>query len=118
MRVRNRNSAVGAARPRARSLKVARRCAGATAIRPWARPGRIAVSYTHLRAHETVLDFVCRLLLEKKKELIPDTLSEPHGSERKGPPVRYGPAAYKLVSQQPAHQGDDEYLIHEDNTPH
>src|SRR5665811_1846148 len=29
------------------------------------RPG--AVSYTHLRAHETVLDLVCRLLLEKKK---------------------------------------------------
>ena len=30
--------------------------------------GRItgAVSYTHLRAHETVLDLVCRLLLEKK----------------------------------------------------
>ena len=26
------------------------------------------VSYTHLRAHETVLDLVCRLLLEKKKE--------------------------------------------------
>ena len=25
------------------------------------------VSYTHLRAHETVLDPVCRLLLEKKK---------------------------------------------------
>src|SRR5664280_589366 len=24
-----------------------------------------AVSYTHLRAHETVLDIVCRLLLEK-----------------------------------------------------
>ena len=24
------------------------------------------VSYTHLRAHETVLDLVCRLLLEKK----------------------------------------------------
>ena len=23
------------------------------------------VSYTHLRAHETVLDLVCRLLLEK-----------------------------------------------------
>ena len=35
-------------------------------------PGRSAfeiapVSYTHLRAHETVLDLVCRLLLEKKK---------------------------------------------------
>src|SRR5665811_1151001 len=27
------------------------------------------VSYTHLRAHETVLDLVCRLLLEKKNEL-------------------------------------------------
>ena len=27
------------------------------------------VSYTHLRAHETVLDLVCRLLLEKKKPL-------------------------------------------------
>ena len=26
-----------------------------------------AVSYTHLRAHETVLDLVCRLLLEKKE---------------------------------------------------
>ena len=28
--------------------------------------GLAAVSYTHLRAHETVLDLVCRLLLEKK----------------------------------------------------
>ena len=27
----------------------------------------IAVSYTHLRAHETEADLVCRLLLEKKK---------------------------------------------------
>ena len=27
---------------------------------------RLAVSYTHIRAHETVLDLVCRLLLEKK----------------------------------------------------
>ena len=33
------------------------------------RPGSgvAPVSYTHLRAHETVLDLVCRLLLEKKK---------------------------------------------------
>ena len=30
----------------------------------------IPVSYTHLRAHETVLDLVCRLLLEKKKHNI------------------------------------------------
>ena len=27
----------------------------------------IAVSYTHLRAHETKANLVCRLLLEKKK---------------------------------------------------
>ena len=27
-----------------------------------------AVSYTHLRAHETSLHLVCRLLLEKKKK--------------------------------------------------
>ena len=36
------------------------------------RVGRLrdaqAVSYTHLRAHETVLDLVCRLLLEKIKK--------------------------------------------------
>src|SRR5450756_1748128 len=30
--------------------------------------GRAAVSYTHLRAHETRHDLVCRLLLEKKKK--------------------------------------------------
>ncbi len=30
----------------------------------------ISVSYTHLRAHETVLDLVCRLLLEKKKKYV------------------------------------------------
>src|SRR5450756_1155259 len=32
---------------------------------PWA--GVLTVSYTHLRAHETRHDLVCRLLLEKKK---------------------------------------------------
>ena len=31
--------------------------------------GDEAVSYTHLRAHETVLDLVCRLLLEKKNTI-------------------------------------------------
>ena len=32
------------------------------------KEGRLVpVSYTHLRAHETVLDLVCRLLLEQKK---------------------------------------------------
>ena len=29
----------------------------------------IPVSYTHLRAHETVLDLVCRLLLEKQNQI-------------------------------------------------
>ena len=35
-----------------------------------ARSAVIPVSYTHLRAHETVLDLVCRLLLEKKHNTI------------------------------------------------
>ena len=39
-------------------------------------PGEEPVSYTHLRAHETVLDLVCRLLLEKKKHLRTHTPSE------------------------------------------
>ena len=33
------------------------------------------VSYTHLRAHETVLDLVCRLLLEKKNKTYIKSLS-------------------------------------------
>ena len=33
-----------------------------------ARVTKVPVSYTHLRAHETLLDLVCRLLLEKKKK--------------------------------------------------
>ena len=41
-----------------------------------------AVSYTHLRAHETVLDLVCRLLLEKKKsKLRPPTEGEPEADQ-------------------------------------
>ena len=32
-----------------------------------------AVSYTHLRAHETRHDLVCRLLLEKKKTRMPSS---------------------------------------------
>src|SRR5450759_2806495 len=35
--------------------------------RPILTHGVTAVSYTHLRAHETRHDLVCRLLLEKKK---------------------------------------------------
>src|SRR5664280_3665512 len=35
-----------------------------------AADGGRSVSYTHLRAHETVLELVCRLLLEKKNTTI------------------------------------------------
>ena len=43
--------------PSTRTAGCAARCRSSTG----------AVSYTHLRAHETVLDLVCRLLLEKTK---------------------------------------------------
>ena len=33
----------------------------------WTLRSRAAGSYTHLRAHQTVLHLLCRLLLEKKK---------------------------------------------------
>ena len=36
--------------------------------------GDTPVSYTHLRPHETVLDIVCRLLLEKKQPIHNTTL--------------------------------------------
>ena len=41
--------------------------AAARSLAEKAKNARAPVSYTHLRAHETVLDLVCRLLLEKKK---------------------------------------------------
>src|SRR5659263_598543 len=37
-----------------------------SALRRSGSPYRLSVSYTHLRAHETRHDLVCRLLLEKK----------------------------------------------------
>ena len=42
---------------------------------------RETVSYTHLRAHETVLDLVCRLLLEKKKSQATASLLSPRSLE-------------------------------------
>ena len=48
------------------------RCAASCAA------ARTPVSYTHLRAHETVLDLVCRLLLEKKKDT---KMQHSHSSE-------------------------------------
>ena len=45
----------------------AQRCGIHQTVHPVKNIGQGPVSYTHLRAHETVLDLVCRLLLEKKK---------------------------------------------------
>ena len=47
---------------RAAAEKELRAPAGTPNLNPTMTP----VSYTHLRAHETVLDLVCRLLLENK----------------------------------------------------
>src|SRR5659263_737521 len=41
---------------------------GSRPLVPELRRPRSPVSYTHLRAHETRHDLVCRLLLEKKTE--------------------------------------------------
>ena len=52
--------------------RIARRQVGprrAAALNLEARFLHEPVSYTHLRAHETVLDLVCRLLLEKKNNM-------------------------------------------------
>src|SRR5664280_3215625 len=43
------------------------RAHGGLSLAPRVTASYFAVSYTHLRAHETVLDLVCRLLLEKTK---------------------------------------------------
>ena len=40
----------------------------ATAVGTYGTIYDTPVSYTNLRAHETALDIVCRLLLEKKKQ--------------------------------------------------
>ena len=48
---------------------------GITSVRRNRAPQIRSVSYTHLRAHETVLDIVCRLLLEKKKNSTHDLVT-------------------------------------------
>ena len=55
------------AKPEDRMILTGPNCAGT--ISPGkAMLGIMPVSYTHLRAHETEADLVCRLLLEKKKK--------------------------------------------------
>mgnify|MGYP003380408424 CR=1 FL=1 len=66
MCIRDRACAVGAA-----ALATATGASNTTGSPGAAGAGMVIsgpVSYTHLRAHETVLDLVCRLLLEKKKD--------------------------------------------------
>ena len=68
--------------------------AGRTAVRAaWTVPvpaGVGTVSYTHLRAHETVLDLVCRLLLEKKKNHETKTMNtNTHTHELVDPTTRH-----------------------------
>mgnify|MGYP003381600753 CR=1 FL=1 len=65
MCIRDRNES--ARKVRAGEGTVVRDCAIACGAVAAVERSAAAVSYTHLRAHETVLDLVCRLLLEKKK---------------------------------------------------
>src|SRR5450756_2987103 len=63
-----RSAALGMEAIRARRQEcqeTSRRCGRAEVGRT---ASQVAVSYTHLRAHETRHDLVCRLLLEKKKK--------------------------------------------------
>ena len=52
---------------------------------PTPTPTPVPVPYTHLRAHETRHELVCRLLLEKKKSLLPETLITSHKSDSDKP---------------------------------
>ena len=62
-----RDSAIGIQACDGAVIAVAGKAGGADQHELAVRLGNDAVSYTHLRAHETVLDIVCRLLLEKNK---------------------------------------------------
>ena len=57
----------------------------------------IPVSYTHLRAHETVLDLVCRLLLEKKNKQNNNTHT--HTQKKKQNTNKTSHAMNKTVTQ-------------------
>src|SRR5664280_3306727 len=68
------------------SIRADRPVCGVTPVRyvTQAGVGQLApVSYTHLRAHETVLDLVCRLLLEKKKKATKAKKDTKHNSTLK-----------------------------------
>ena len=52
---------------------------GASSV-AWKYARSVPVSYTHLRAHETGRNLVCRLLLEKKKNLKKNTKKKTNSS--------------------------------------
>ena len=56
--------------PKTEEQKVSVKKEGDGAEAPKKKKNIIPVSYTHLRAHETGRNLVCRLLLEKKKKKI------------------------------------------------
>ena len=67
-----------------------------------------AVSYTHLRAHETVLDLVCRLLLEKKTH---------NKKKKKKKPIQYGLKSVHIITHHDLHIDPlHEYHIHRTTT--
>ena len=63
----------------------------------------IPVSYTHLRAHETCADLVCRLLLEKKTIILVEQ------NAKKG--LEFADIGYVLVSGQTAIAGKGDELL-------
>ena len=65
--------------------------------------GHLSVSYTHLRAHETREDLVCRLLLEKKTIILVEQ------NAKKG--LEFADIGYVLVSGQTAIAGKGDDLL-------
>eukprot|EP00831_Metopus_contortus_P004993 TRINITY_DN11868_c0_g1_i2.p2 TRINITY_DN11868_c0_g1~~TRINITY_DN11868_c0_g1_i2.p2 ORF type:complete len:117 (-),score=26.07 TRINITY_DN11868_c0_g1_i2:13-363(-) len=55
-----------------------------------------AVSYTHLRAHETSLHLVCRLLLEKKKNINNTTYQHIRNNSKQ---IQYQVQPHQLLTQ-------------------
>ena len=68
---------------------------------------RIPVSYTHLRAHETLRYLVCRLLLEKKTIILVEQ------NAKKG--LEFSDIGYVLVSGQTAIAGRGDDLLKNDD---
>ena len=72
----------------------------------------LPVSYTHLRAHETVLDLVCRLLLDKKnRNITAYALWVTAGDLATTLAPMVWPMSAYLAGAVQSHQGDDRKLV-------